>query len=178
VVRDLVRDKLELSFEDMGEKQVKNIARPVRVHRVVLGESPPAGSAQATEELTKPSLALPDKPSIAVLPFQNMSGDPEQEYFADGVQENARRNCISGHSTFWVKRLSTIRVSGPPSAQLHFAITCSMSLAGQPMRAKTVAREWISPVARSGSLVTTQKFSAMLPGCSAISATTLPPQSH
>ena len=87
VVRDQVRDKLELSFEDMGEQQVKNIARPVRVHRVVLGESPPAASAQATEGSTKPSLALPDKPSIAVLPFQNMSGDPEQEYFADGMVE-------------------------------------------------------------------------------------------
>src|SRR6516162_6712343 len=82
VVRDQVRDKLELSFEDMGEQQVKNIARPVRVHRVVLGESPPpVASAQAAEGSTKPPLAVPDKPSIAVLPFQNMSGDPEQEYF-------------------------------------------------------------------------------------------------
>ena len=88
VVRDQVRDKLELSFEDMGEQQVKNIARPVRVHRVVLGASPPpVASAQATEGSTKPPLALPDKPSIAVLPFQNMSGDPEQEYFADGMVE-------------------------------------------------------------------------------------------
>ena len=77
VVRDQVRDKLELLFEDMGEQQVKNIARPVRVHRVVLGESPTVASAQATEGSTKPPLAVPDKPSIAVLPFQNMSGDPE-----------------------------------------------------------------------------------------------------
>jgi len=86
VVRDQVRDKLDFSFEDMGEHQVKNIARPIRVHRVVLGEGP--GSPEpATEPSMKLPLALPDKPSIAVLPFQNMSGDPEQEYFADGMVE-------------------------------------------------------------------------------------------
>jgi TolB-like protein/class 3 adenylate cyclase len=86
VVRDQVRDKLDFSFEDKGEHQVKNIARPIRVHRVVLGEAP--GSPEpATGPSIKPPLALPDKPSIAVLPFQNMSGDPEQEYFADGMVE-------------------------------------------------------------------------------------------
>jgi TolB-like protein len=86
VVRDQVRDKLAFSFEDMGEQHVKNIARPVRVHRILLG--PGAGaSAQLTVTSTKTPLALPDKPSIAVLPFQNMSGDPEQEYFADGMVE-------------------------------------------------------------------------------------------
>jgi len=73
-----VRDKLAIDFEDMGEHQLKNIARPVRVYRVQLGGTP------ANES---PTLALPDKPSIAVLPFQNMSGDPEQEYFADGIVE-------------------------------------------------------------------------------------------
>jgi len=83
VVRDQVRDKVEFGFEDLGEQQVKNIARPVRVYRV-------QDSAIATE---KPALAspqplpLPDKPSIAVLPFQNMSRDPEQDYFADGMVE-------------------------------------------------------------------------------------------
>jgi TolB-like protein/class 3 adenylate cyclase/Flp pilus assembly protein TadD len=86
VVRDQVRDKLDFSFEDMGERQVKNITRPVRVHRVVLGERP-SFSEPPMGKSTKPSLALPDKPSIAVLPFQNMSGDPEQEYFADGMVE-------------------------------------------------------------------------------------------
>jgi adenylate cyclase len=86
VVRDQVRDKLAFSFEDMGEQQVKNIARPVRVHRIVLGEE--AGPFEPpTETSAKPPLPLPDKPSIAVLPFQNMSGDPEQEYFADGMVE-------------------------------------------------------------------------------------------
>jgi TolB-like protein len=78
-VCDHVRDRLPFTFEDLGEQQVKNIARPVHVYRV----HPTGGSA----ELTRPALPLPDKPSIAVLPFANMSGDPEQEYFADGMVE-------------------------------------------------------------------------------------------
>jgi TolB-like protein/class 3 adenylate cyclase len=86
VVRDQVRDKLAFSFEDMGQQQVKNIARPVHVHRIVFGERS-ASPEPAKGTSTKPALALPDKPSIAVLPFQNMSGDPEQEYFADGMVE-------------------------------------------------------------------------------------------
>jgi adenylate cyclase len=86
VVRDQVRDKLDFAFEDLGEQQVKNIARPIRVHRIVLG--PEAGaSARLTVTSAKTPLALPDKPSIAVLPFANLSGDPEQEYFADGMVE-------------------------------------------------------------------------------------------
>src|SRR6516164_1692432 len=86
VVRDQVRDKLAFSFEDMGEQQVKNIARPIRVHRVLLSTEP-GPSKPVVGTATGPSLALPDKPSIAVLPFQNMSGDAEQEYFADGMVE-------------------------------------------------------------------------------------------
>jgi TolB-like protein len=78
-VYDHVRDRLPFVFEDLGEQQLKNIARPVHVYRV----HPTGGSA----ELTRPALPLPDKPSIAVLPFANMSGDPEQDYFADGMVE-------------------------------------------------------------------------------------------
>ena len=76
VVRDQVRDKLDYAFEDMGEHQVKNIARPVRVYRVRAGQ---LGGGEIGATL--PSLALPDKPSIAVLPFTNMNSDPEQEFF-------------------------------------------------------------------------------------------------
>jgi adenylate cyclase len=80
-VHDQVRDRLPFAFEDLGEQQVKNIARPVRVYRVrdTSARSPPAPAP--------PSLALPEKPSIAVLPFANIGGDPEQEYFADGMVE-------------------------------------------------------------------------------------------
>jgi adenylate cyclase len=76
-----VRDRLDVAFADLGEQQVKNIARPVRTYAVALGASPRAALPVAAP------LPLPDKPSIAVLPFQNMSGDPEQEYFADGMVE-------------------------------------------------------------------------------------------
>jgi adenylate cyclase len=81
VVRDQIRDKLPYVFDDMGEQSVKNIARPVRIYRLRLDEEAKADS------VPKLSLPLPEKPSIAVLPFQNMSGDPEQEYFADGMVE-------------------------------------------------------------------------------------------
>jgi len=80
-VHDHVRDRLPFVFEDLGEQQVKNIARPVRVYRVR------DAAAKSTSTPAPPALPLPDKPSIAVLPFANMSGDPEQEYFADGMVE-------------------------------------------------------------------------------------------
>jgi adenylate cyclase len=79
-VQEDAAGKLDLVFEDIGEQQLKNIARPVRAYRVVTAAHPampPPGSVPA----------LPDKPSIAVLPFANMSGDPEQEYFVDGMVE-------------------------------------------------------------------------------------------
>jgi adenylate cyclase len=83
-VHDQVRDRLSFVFEDLGEQQVKNIARPVRVYRV----RDAAATARSPSALPQPVLALHDKPSIAVLPFANMSGDPEQEYFVDGMVED------------------------------------------------------------------------------------------
>jgi adenylate cyclase len=76
--RDHIGNKLPLGFDDLGEQEVKNIAQAIRVYRVQV-EKPAAQPAAA--------LPLPDKPSIAVLPFQNMSGDPEQDYFVDGMVE-------------------------------------------------------------------------------------------
>jgi TolB-like protein len=98
-----VRDKLNMNFEDAGEHQLKNISRPVRMYRVRLDRS----FAQV-----KPALPLPDKPSIAVLPFQNMSGDPEQEYFADGVVEEIITALTRFRQLFVIARNSTFTYKG------------------------------------------------------------------
>jgi TolB-like protein/class 3 adenylate cyclase len=84
-VQEDAEGRLDLTFDDLGDQNLKNIARPVRVYRVRLGIVATIPKATPTE--TGPVPALPDKPSIAVLPFANMSGDPEQEYFADGMVE-------------------------------------------------------------------------------------------
>src|SRR6195952_3287244 len=81
-----IRGKTEIAYEDMGHQSLKNISEPMRAWR-----ARPAGAAASPTpkfDPVSPALALPDKPSIAVLPFTNMSGDPEQEYFADGMVEN------------------------------------------------------------------------------------------
>jgi TolB-like protein/Tfp pilus assembly protein PilF len=80
-----VRDRVRESFVDLGEKALKNIARPVRAYAMAWGR---AAKSETEASATPPRLALPDKPSIAVLPFQNMSGDPEQDYFADRMVED------------------------------------------------------------------------------------------
>jgi adenylate cyclase len=87
-VHDQVRDKLSFSFEDIGEQVFKNIARSIGVHRVSLAENAPLTVLKSTAAAQKPELASSDRPSLAVLPFANMSGDPEQEYFADGISED------------------------------------------------------------------------------------------
>jgi adenylate cyclase len=107
VVRDQVRDKLDFVFEDLGEQQVKNIARPVRVYRVR-----DSGAANTSLAPTPPELPLPDKPSIAVLPFQNISGDPEQEYFADGMVEEIITALSRIRWLFVIARNSTFTYKG------------------------------------------------------------------
>jgi adenylate cyclase len=109
VVRDQVRDKLDFTFDDKGEQQVKNIARPVRVYRVgARASGPPAAETQAV-----PTLALPEKPSIAVLPFQNLSGDAEQEYFADGIVEDVITALSRNRAFFVISRNTTFTYKGP-----------------------------------------------------------------
>ena len=87
VVHNQVRDKLPYLFEDIGAQSLKNIDRPVHVYRIRIAAAAPALPTAAPTAVPESPLPLPDKPSIAVLPFNNMSGDPEQEYFADGMVE-------------------------------------------------------------------------------------------
>jgi TolB-like protein len=101
-----VRDKLDTHFQDSGEQELKNIARPVRVFRWELNAAAPAGKASGG------NLALPDKPSIAVLPFQNMSGDAEQDYFADGMVDDIITGLSRIKWLFVIARNSTFTYKG------------------------------------------------------------------
>jgi TolB-like protein len=96
-----MKGKLALDVSDMGEHQLKNIAEPIRVYSVRLEDAHP-----------RPILALPDKPSIAVLPFQNMSGDPEQEYFADGMVEDIITDLSRIRWLFVIARNSSFTYKG------------------------------------------------------------------
>jgi adenylate cyclase len=107
-VHDHVRDRLPFVFEDLGEQQVKNIARPVRVYRVRdVGAAAKDPVVPAT-----PVLVLPDKPSVVVLPFANMSGDPEQEFFADGIAEDVITALSRYASLFVIARNSSFTYKG------------------------------------------------------------------
>jgi adenylate cyclase len=96
-VHEHLGNALDVAFEDLGEQTVKNIERPVRAYRVNL--EPAAATPMKGHSDTPP--ALPSKPSIVVLPFQNMSGDPEQEYFSDGISEDIT-TCLSRFNWFFV----------------------------------------------------------------------------
>jgi adenylate cyclase len=102
--------KLDLTFEDMGEQSLKNITRPVRVYRVRLDGV--KGQSIVTPVNASPLLPLPDKPSIAVLPFTNMSGDSEQEYFADGMVEEIITALSRVRWLFVIARNSTFTYKG------------------------------------------------------------------
>ena len=105
-VYDEIREKLNIVCEDMGSQQLKNIARPVRAYRLDLGDMPRA------PVLPRSPLALPDKPSIAVLPFTNMSGDESQEYFSDGITEDIVTELSRFSELFVIARNSSFQYKG------------------------------------------------------------------
>ncbi|MBV8918646.1 adenylate/guanylate cyclase domain-containing protein [Bradyrhizobium sp.] len=111
---DQVRGKVAVEFVDLGEQRLKNIDRPVHVFAAKskdhLGLVAPSALPSRPDE--RMPLPLPDKPSIAVLPFQNMSGDPEQEYFADGMVEEITTALSRFHWLFVIARTSTLAYKG------------------------------------------------------------------
>jgi adenylate cyclase len=131
-----VRDRLDLAFDDLGEQQVKNIARLVRTYRVALGApsraAPPAGAP----------LPLPDKPSLAVLPFQNITGDAEQEYFVDGMVEEITTAIARLPWLFVIARNSAFTYKGKPvdvkqvarELGVHYVLEGSVRKAGNRVR--------------------------------------------
>ena len=107
IVHEQVQGRLDCTFADIGEQGLKNIARPIRVYRVE-----PKTAPEKRAGIVEAPLALPDKPSIAVLPFQNMSGDPEQEYFADGMVEEIITALSRIRWLFVIARNSTFTYKG------------------------------------------------------------------
>ncbi len=102
-----IKGKVDLGFEDMGEKEVKNIPEPVQVYRWIAAVASTPDTVASVG-----ALPLPDKPSIAVLPFVNMSGDPEQEYFSDGITEDIITELSRFHSLFVIARNSSFIFKG------------------------------------------------------------------
>lgn len=137
-VYDQIRDRLDHAFEDQGEQLVKNIDRPVRVWQWVAGAS---GIGAAPTEKTK-APPLPDKPSIAVLPFDNMSSDAEQDYFADGVVEAITAALSRIRSFFVIARNSAFTYKGRATNVLDigrelgvaYVLEGSVQRAGQRLR--------------------------------------------
>src|SRR5262249_16136184 len=101
-VHDYVRNKTKFGFEDLGDQTLKNIAGPVRVYRI-------SGAPHVAMAVSK---ATADKPSIAVLPFINMSGNPEQEYFCDGITEDIITELSRYPELFVVARSSSFAFRG------------------------------------------------------------------
>jgi adenylate cyclase len=109
-----VRDRLDLTFDDLGEQHVKNITRPVRAFAVCLGPRASGPHAGETPAVQPTPLPLPDKPSLAVLPFQNLTGDAEQEYFVDGMVEEITTAIARLPWLFVIARNSAFTYKGKP----------------------------------------------------------------
>ena len=107
-----IRGKVDIDFDDMGEQALKNIVEPMRAWRARLGGDAPSTAQKRNSADPARTLALPEKPSIAVLPFQNMSGDPEQEYFADGMVEEIITALSRIRWLFVIARNSTFTYKG------------------------------------------------------------------
>jgi adenylate cyclase len=140
-VRDSVGNRLDLAFEDTGEQALKNIERPVRVYNVNLfaGAPPPRATNGAALSRAEPAK---EKPSIAVLPFSNMSGDPEQEYFSDGITEDiitdlskiSALHVISRHTAFTYKDKAVTVQQAASEMGVKFLLEGSVRKAGQRVR--------------------------------------------
>jgi adenylate cyclase len=169
-VREAVTGRLKVSLHALGELALKNIERPIRAFRAEWSaEDWPAPSialqAEASPKELAPALALPDKPSIAVLPFQNMSGDPEQEYFADGMVEDIITALSRIKSLFVIARHSSFSYKGksPDIRQVGHELGVRYVLEGSVRRAGNRVRITGQLVeAETGAHLWADKFDSQL----------------
>ena len=139
-----VKSRLDLAISDLGETKLKNIVEPMHVYSLQfgggVGAKPPASAETASQ--AAPGLSLPDKPSIAVLPFQNLSGDPEQEYFADGTVEDIITALSRFRQLFVIARNSSFVYKGRAvdvkqvsrDLGVHYVLEGSVRKAGKRIR--------------------------------------------
>jgi adenylate cyclase len=112
-VRDHVHDRLDLAFEELGALTLKNITRPVEAFVLRVGaDTPPKSVRQSLAHISPEAIPMPDKPSVAVLAFTNMSADPEQEYFSDGIADDIITELSRSHSLFVIARNSSFSYRG------------------------------------------------------------------
>jgi hypothetical protein len=180
VVRDQIRDKLPYAFEDLGERSVKNIARPVRVYAMSADGVLSLPPVVATAEHGKPAaLSTAPRLSIVVLPFANLSSDPDQEYFADGITDDLTTDLSRISGSFVIARGTAFtykgkpvdvkqRGSGPSAARLHRG---GRDLHRRPGRSDkvpdaarpTLTRAWSSPPSRRCRRRRTRKANTDMP---------------
>jgi adenylate cyclase len=206
-VHEQIGSRLPLSYEDLGEQQVKNIAKPVRIFRVLLEpEASAASSGQNTQVIRKhwrkgalslaglaliagivvlvqylslraptisasippaqpPALPLPDKPSIAVLPFSNLSGDPQQEYFSDGITDDLVTDLSRVPGLFVIDRSSTFAYKGKPAKVQEVGRELGVKYVLEGSARKTADRVRINVQlvdASTGNQVWTQRYDRQL----------------
>jgi adenylate cyclase len=111
-VHDQVKNKVGLEFQFLGEKSVKNLLEPIRAYRVAISPGAVAHRTGESASVAKMAFPLPDKPSIAVLPFVNMSEDPKQEYFSDGITEQIITSISKLPRLFVISRTSSFKYKG------------------------------------------------------------------
>ena len=148
VVRDQVRDRVSFAFEDLGEQQVKNIARPVRVYALRPGAlaNPTATRAPPASSVSQPPVV--PRLSIVVLPFTNLSNDPEQQYFADGITEDLTTDLSRIADMFVIARNTAFTYRGKSidakqvgrELGVRYLLEGSVRRSGQQVRVNAQAR--------------------------------------
>lgn len=140
-----IKGKVSLDFSDLGEQRVKNIDDAIRVYQIAPGRGPGAGRSAGSPSGSAARRQLPDKPSVAVLPFDNMSGDPEQEYFSDGLTEDLitelsrfrELSVVSRNSSFAFKGKAESLKKVGETLNVQYLVEGSVRKAGDRIRVST-----------------------------------------